>query len=860
MPSPKRVKTINSVQKKLANLAEHERLLPMPHSKYKISLEEWVEFYMRTELHYQKYKDYEKRFGKPSFTTSEQIWRILEPSMSGYEESFDGLSRAHFGWLNGDEKSKLNQISKQAFLVILDTFVSAGWAHRNITYNGVFDALCKKYSDYYQQGLAKTVRDMTLDTAKKCRRDLLLTGVDVNKFWDLVVGEWSKKGANPLFSIKGAKGEPIQVVLKDTSLLKEFENIVKDDPEYTRPYSSGITVLFANSKLPPKPRNREICGDVAYNEVKIGEESKKLLHLQENSRLFFDITVFKKDYVKESRLAEKLTKRLQDEYGINPSLSNTRISFSNTRGRNSKGKKNEIWSVREKHVFYRSIEEGVSRQHIKLPNTKYARLRLKHNRQKWGKHLSRYLEWVEENQTHGEHHKQVSVEMVYKAAKVMSGWRKAVRSLLDEYDLIQSHLNEYRHLYEQVRNNDGQKPIRCSFTRLINRRYQPLHFWSTYVTSKNNSPLDDRLESYIHSEDEFNSYRKRWFKSINSKTGKICELVGYDISSSQTQIIAILLGIEQLKKVAMGESGRSFKEIMADWAWQKHQENQGREGDFMLNHDLKAVKDYSGPNDSRLQELCKALWMRVSYGSSAWSVAIAQHSDPETYGPGWTPKNANRFLKYLYLKFPEVEIFLSACRQIAQIAYKRNRYTGVIFSDPFDRAKVRWNPVARGNKPLTNLGHKLIISVPGSFIKVNKGWDFEEARANKKGEYPVDYTTLRKMIAPCLVHMLDAYYSSLVMKKLADSGVTNFVGIHDCWLVPEVLIVNGEMCVGHEVLYKVMVEAAGEWYVGVGPIYKDLLRYLKRDKKFGNFIRNAQQKWEYRVNNGYKPLFLAKKS
>ncbi len=47
-----------------------------------------------------------------------------------------------------------------------------------------------------------------------------------------------------------------------------------------------------------------------------------------------------------------------------------------------------------------------------------------------------------------------------------------------------------------------------------------------------------------------------------------------------------------------------------------------------------------------------------------------------------------------------------------------------------------------------------------------------------------------------------------------------------------------------------MVEAADEWYVGIGSIYKDLLRYLERDKKFGNFIRNAQQKWEYRVNNG----------
>lgn len=116
------------------------------------------------------------------------------------------------------------------------------------------------------------------------------------------------------------------------------------------------------------------------------------------------------------------------------------------------------------------------------------------------------------------------------------------------------------------------------------------------------------------------------------------------------------------------------------------------------------------------------------------------------------------------------------------------------------------------------------------------------------------------MIAPCLVHMLDAYYSSLVMKRLADFGVTDFVGIHDCWLVPETVIVNGKSCTGHEILQRAMEEVEAEWYIGLRPVYKDLLRYLKRDKKFGNFIREAQQKWEYRVKNGYNPKFSFKQS
>lgn len=871
MPSPKREDAIDSARKKLSGLSDDEELLPMLHSRSKISLKEWVEFHMRTELYYQKHQDYEKRLGRPSFVTCEQIWKILEKSMLGYENSFKGLSRSHFGWLDKDEKSKLNQISKQAFLVVLDTFVSGGRAHRNVTYNGVFDALCKKYSDYYQQSLAKTVRDMTFDTAKKCRRDLLLNGIDVNKFWDLVVGEWSRRGANPLFSIQGTKGEPIQVVLKDTGLLEKFENIVTHDKTYSRPRPSGIVILFEKSKLSRKPQNREICGDVVFNEVKIGKESKELLRFQENSRLYFDITAFKEDYIKEGHRAEKLAQKLRNEYGIDPSLSNTKVSSPGTRGRNSERKKNEIWSDREKHVFYRSIQEGMRRQDTKLRVTKHARLRLKRLRQKWERHLSRYHEWLEGNQTDGgEYHNFISVEMIYEASTVTSGWRKVVRWFLDEYDRIQSHLNEYAHLYEQFRDGDGLIPIRCSFTRIINRRYQPLYFWPTFVTSKNISKLDDMLGFHTYTEDELNSYRKRWFKSIHPKTGEICELVGYDISSSQTQIIATLLGIESLEKLIMGENGRSFKRFMAEWAWQKHKV---RKGDFFLNHDLKVAKDssvsndmwlqklcrdYTGSDDPRLQELCKALWMRVSYGSSPWEIAPKQRSDLKTYGPGWTIKNAYLFLEDLYKKFPEVRIFLNLCRRIARIAYKRNRYTGVTFTDPLDLTKVRWNPVARVNRPLANFGHRLIISVPGSLTKVNNRWYFEEAKANKKGEYPVDYKTLQKMIAPCLVHMLDAYYSSLVMKRLVDFGVTDFVGIHDCWLVPETVIVDGKSCNGHEILRRAMEEVQAEWYLGLRSIYKDLLRYLKNDKKFGNFIRDAQEKWEYRVKKGYKPKFAYK--
>jgi hypothetical protein len=168
----------------------------------------------------------------------------------------------------------------------------------------------------------------------------------------------------------------------------------------------------------------------------------------------------------------------------------------------------------------------------------------------------------------------------------------------------------------------------------------------------------------------------------------------------------------------------------------------------------------------------------------------------------------------------------------------------VVFRDPFDGSRVRWNPVARVDVSLSDFGHKLIVGLPG---KLTKEREFVEAKPNINGDYPVHLGELAKMVTPCLVKVLDAYYSSLVMERLAERGISSFVGIHDCWLVPEKVEIEGTIRNGSDILEQVKDEVAGEWYKGLGCVYEDLLVYLDRDKEFGPFIRSAQARWRERV-------------
>jgi len=374
-------------------------------------------------------------------------------------------------------------------------------------------------------------------------------------------------------------------------------------------------------------------------------------------------------------------------------------------------------------------------------------------------------------------------------------------------------------------------------------------------------------------------------------------------------------------------------------------------------------------------------------------------------------KSAQLFLKDFYGEFPEVQLLLNACRQVAEIAYQGSPTAGVMFTDPSDWTQVRWNPVARADRLVPNNGCKLTISLPGylekrlvphtlggdgeyavprrdvtiaekdgslklslpgQFLPAQTGqspryslaggaltvsarghrlvittmesegigqlvadtptltvsdngqklcfalpdrrlpeeviqWavahapevtlsengcqlrlslpgrfipgkitrEFVAHQPDAHGEYPVDRRALKRMVPPCLIHLLDAYYSTLVMQRLHARGVRTFVGVHDCWLVPEKIKIGDDIMDGQALLREVMEDAAREWYQGLGSVYRELLGYLtpppnpgkitgaayaswQTRKKLSDAIRVAYEKWQRRVQQGYCPVFLAK--
>jgi hypothetical protein len=844
MPRPRRDEISIEISRELANISNPFDMLPMPHKTdgtkgSKVSCREWEEYRQRNERYQCVDLNYSRQFSRPSRNTVTDVWKLL---VLHIPDKFERMC-PDYGWLTAEEKLELEYVSRQALIIVLDAFVIFGLNRRNISYNTVFDALCRKYSDHYRWSIAKAARDMREDTIKKCRRDLLLNGIDANKLWDLVVAEWSN---NPLFNIDRlftGKGEYLHVILDESSMvLKEFQETVGADLQYARTRSPGINALFAHEKFASNFLKHEICAEVLYNEAKLGSRSERLLQLQHQASLLLDVDAFNDDYHSACIKEEKLCILLKESWGIDPCISNTK------RWRTTKtGKKKKIWSRREEHLYYRAIEKGLGQAQYDQCILFEAQEALRRSpADKWKNRLAGYLKWLQENGHTEEIRPPMEVEKLVQAAIATRAWQQEARSLLNDYDRARHHKKEYRHVYEQVRDKRGYLPIRSGFFRTINRRYQPLHFWPTYVSSRSDTSNE------VISEKEFKSYRKRWFKAYEPEASEAYQLIGLDISSSQMQIIATFLGIETLEKASMVSAEIPLKEVMAERAWERHCDPND---EFRFRKILGAA-DYEGPKDKRLQELIKVLLMRVSYGSTPWAVVNDQNLDPGTYGPGWTVKSASLFLEDFYREFPGVETFLQACCRIAEITYRNDPYAGVTFTDPYDGAIVRWNPVARGDVTLGNNGHKLTVSLPGKFIKGK----FRRAEPNLNQEYPVELEDLKKMIAPCLVHMLDAFFSSLVMEKLVDKGVTNFVGIHDCWMVPRRIHTKGAIYSGETILREAMEEVAEEWYLGLGIIYKDLLKYLKDDSGFSEFVHDAQEKWKKRVEEGYRPAFLAKPS
>lgn len=435
------------------------------------------------------------------------------------------------------------------------------------------------------------------------------------------------------------------------------------------------------------------------------------------------------------------------------------------------------------------------------------------------------------------------------------GHRPSTRSQWRNYHKLKGFVASYRRLYRQTEKipveffDVGGPPsrlahhrvpfkrtawIRSRFFRASNRRYHAANFWPEWA----------------HKE-----FRVRWFGLPLQLPRHFWDegppglepepaasyYVERDVATSQIQTLAVFLGLDDLEALATSEKP-TLKEWLAERLWTQHR-------------DLLA-EGYAGAQDAQLVAFAKGHLMRF-YGGDPGGIIRKCGKNPDKYGPGWKTSRglwakggvteATSCATEFFVKLPEwsdaLETFLAACQTLAE------KPEGVVFHDPVDGTEVRWNHAQRGTD---YVGHENIeihppgANTPRGFIPAAPG--------------TIDRAKLARYVTPCVTHMLDAYFSSLVLEGLQAAGIDGVVALHDAWLVPEIVTDPSDplaVASGTAVLRGV-IEAAGEpWLRGLGGVYDQLVSDLGDDPTFGPFVREIRERWQGRVEAKRWPKFLS---
>jgi len=382
-------------------------------------------------------------------------------------------------------------------------------------------------------------------------------------------------------------------------------------------------------------------------------------------------------------------------------------------------------------------------------------------------------------------------------------------------------VERFSRVWERAQHLDGTVTIRSRFFRGINRRFHAQHFWPEHVSGK-----VDRDGS---------SPRERWFMF---PTGA---LRGYDVMSSQTQILAILLGIRELERLA-SDPERPFKVYLAERLFEAYQRGE-----------LPTMRPVSGP--AQLVPMMKTIWTRHLYGSRLQQIVRDNARDWLVVDPYTDdPASRARFTSTVIQLTRELEAFLTtlpwyaqiarwfaASQQIARIAQLGNPHGGATFVDPFSREVVRFNPTRRVRYAVRISRQTLPISLPGYWK--DAAHSMFEPSPRVAGDYIVSGRKLRSSLAPMLIHMLDANLSAHLIEWLGSLDVP-FVALHDAWLIPA-----GTMGAENQPLSNLIgVVATQEWFRDLGHLYDRLAEYLGNDPEHGEWVRSIRRQWQARLD------------
>jgi hypothetical protein len=189
------------------------------------------------------------------------------------------------------------------------------------------------------------------------------------------------------------------------------------------------------------------------------------------------------------------------------------------------------------------------------------------------------------------------------------------------------------------------------------------------------------------------------------------------------------------------------------------------------------------------------------------------------------------------------------CKHLGKVYDKKNgdATRGVVFQDPLDGSEIRWHHARRGRKRLS-FGHYRVETRPFGRTSFRGGKDI----FTPSPPGTIDRVKLGRSIPPSLVHVLDAFFSGLVIQELNDHGFVDVVAMHDSWFVPET---SREGKLGGPALETAIWAVARAWLEGLRSVYDQLAYYLGNDPTFGGFVREITSRWAKRVQEGLWPNF-----
>ena len=175
-------------------------------------------------------------------------------------------------------------------------------------------------------------------------------------------------------------------------------------------------------------------------------------------------------------------------------------------------------------------------------------------------------------------------------------------------DLLRTHHRVYEQTAKLSLPRDdkgaGYVYIRSRFFRAHNRRFHAVDFWPEHIPGE----LRDRWFGVKNFQPEGGWYdpdpgnpnvEPEWVEPVTLPS----VFVEQDISSSQTQVLAAFLGLDDLEELARRQNPK-FKVYLAQKLWALHRRTRGG----------VLADGYTGPTDERLVEFVKEHWMRRNYG------------------------------------------------------------------------------------------------------------------------------------------------------------------------------------------------------------------------------------------------------